>query len=107
MKKIQETIEVVKRNLVKAQIQQKKNADVKRREHTLKVGADQKFLLRSSKPPPEPEIQGDYTVEYEVEKIVYHRKWYGKMQFRVRWKGYGPEEIHGSLLPLSDTPSES
>ena len=53
---------------------------------------DQKFSLRSSKPPPEPEIQEDNTVEYEVEKIVDRRKRYGKMQFPVRWKGYGPEE---------------
>ena len=132
VKKIQDTIEVVKKNLAKAQIQQKKNADVRRREHRLKVvdlvfasashikpqsgvielpkswkahnafhvsllklankNDDQKFPLRSSKPPPEPEIQENNTVEYEVEKFVDHRKQYGKMQFRVRGKGYGSEE---------------
>jgi len=53
---------------------------------------DDKFPLRKSEVPPEPEIQKDGSVEYEVEKIVHRRKRHNRWEYRVRWRGYGPEE---------------
>jgi len=47
------------------------------------------FPLRKSKEPPKPEIQPDRTPEFEIERIVDKRKRYNKIQYRVRWKGYG------------------
>ena len=47
-----------------------------------------KFPLRRTEPPPEPEIQKDGTIEYEVDRIVDHRTRYNRREYRVRWKGY-------------------
>lgn len=41
---------------------------------------------------PEPEIAEDGKPEYEVEDILDSRIRYRKLQYLVRWKGYGPEE---------------
>jgi len=31
------------------------------------------------------------TPEYEIEEILDSRHYYGKVQYWIRWKGYGPE----------------
>lgn len=53
---------------------------------------DNEKLLRKQAVPTEPEIQEDGSVEYEVEKIVDRRKRHNRWEYRVRWKGYGPED---------------
>jgi hypothetical protein len=45
----------------------------------------------AEQPPPAPVITG-YDKEYEVEKIITHRKKGRDVQYLVRWKGYGPED---------------
>ena len=52
----------------------------------------QRFPLRQKKAPPEPETQTDGSVEYYVEKIVDHGYRRGKKMYRVRWKGWGPDD---------------
>ena len=51
-------------------------------------------------PPPEPMIFKDGHEEYEVEKILSHRKLRGKTQYLVKWKGYADHE--NSWLSESD-----
>ena len=46
---------------------------------------------RRAKPPPPPELV-DGEEEYVVEKILDSRLHRGKLQFKVKWKGYGVEE---------------
>ena len=43
-------------------------------------------------PPPPPPIVRDGIEEYEVEKILNSRIFHGKVEYLVRWKGYGVEE---------------
>ena len=43
-------------------------------------------------PPPKPTVANDGNEEYEVETILDSRLYRGKLQYLVRWKGYGPEE---------------
>ena len=45
---------------------------------------------RRPKPPPPPEIHDDGE-HYVVEEILDSRVHRGKLQFKVRWEGYGPE----------------
>ncbi|KAG5727755.1 hypothetical protein E4T56_gene20806 [Termitomyces sp. T112] len=44
------------------------------------------------KPPPPPVLVNDEE-EYEVEEILDSRVFLGKLQFKVKWKGYGIEDI--------------
>ena len=53
-----------------------------------KVNDNSKFPLRRAEAPPEPEIQKDGTIEYEVDRIIDHRTRYNRREYRVRWKGY-------------------
>jgi len=46
---------------------------------------------------PPPELMSDGQLEYEVEAILDSRTRYRKLQYLVKWKGYGPEE--NSWLP--------
>ena len=43
-------------------------------------------------PPPPPPVVRDGIEEYEVEKILDSRIFRGKVEYLVRWKGYGVEE---------------
>ena len=45
---------------------------------------------RHSKAPPAPEVRDDGE-HYEVEEILDSRIQRGKIEFKTRWKGYGPE----------------
>ena len=49
---------------------------------------------RNQKPPP-PIIVNDEE-EYEVEEILDERKYYGKKQYLIKWKGYPLSEHPGS-----------
>ena len=51
-----------------------------------------KFPLRELQPPPDPIINEDGESEYEIEKIVDHRKKRNRMEYRVRWKGFDSTE---------------
>ena len=42
-------------------------------------------------PPPPPVVRNGIE-EYEVEKILNSRIFHGKVEYLVRWKGYGVEE---------------
>ena len=44
-----------------------------------------------NKPPPPPEIIDDEE-HYEVEKILDSQLYHGKLQYLVKWKGFGYEE---------------
>ncbi|KAG5346757.1 hypothetical protein C0989_000287, partial [Termitomyces sp. Mn162] len=44
------------------------------------------------KPPPPPVLVNDEE-EYEVEEILDSRVFQGKLQFKVKWKEYGIEDI--------------
>ena len=44
--------------------------------------------------PPPPILAEDGEPEYEVDKIVRERGSGRRKEYRVRWKGYGPEEDH-------------
>ena len=46
---------------------------------------------RHQAPPPPIEIEGEE--EYEVEKIQDSRIYRGKLQYLVKWKGYGPRDM--------------
>jgi hypothetical protein len=64
---------------------------------------------RKSNPPPTPimaeeqdsGVQKEY---YEIEQILDHRTYYGKKQYLVRWKGYGPED--DSWEPIANVHNE-
>jgi len=43
-------------------------------------------------PPPPPPVVRDGVEEYEVEKILDSRLFCGRIEYLVRWKGYGVEE---------------
>jgi len=53
--------------------------------------APQDQFGRHNKPPPPPEIVDDEE-HYEVEKILDSRLYRGKLQYLVKWKGFGYEE---------------
>ena len=53
---------------------------------------DNQFPLRRVVTPDPPEVKGDGSEEYTVEKIIDRRKRYNRWEYRVRWQGYGPEE---------------
>jgi len=52
---------------------------------------DKNFPLRRKESIPEPEVQQDGTLEYEVKKIVDHRIRRRRKEYGVRWKGYDAE----------------
>lgn len=54
---------------------------------------------RRARPPPPPEIVGGEE-RYEVEEVINSRLYRQKLQFLVRWRGYGHEE--NSWLPERD-----
>jgi transposase InsO family protein len=47
--------------------------------------------IQKKPPPPPPLDQGDDPPEHEVEQILRSRKWGRNYQWRIRWRGYGPE----------------
>ena len=53
-----------------------------------------------SPPAPPPVRFPDGHIEYEVEQILRHRRFRGKPQYLVRWKGYGDHE--NSWVPATD-----
>ncbi len=55
------------------------------------------FPQRKQPPPPPIEVEGDK--EYIVAEILDNRRRYGKMQYLVRWEGYGPEEDTWEPIP--------
>jgi hypothetical protein len=59
---------------------------------------------RRAQPPPPPVIVSGEE-EYEVEKILDSRHRRGKLQFKVRWKGYGMEE--DSWEPATDVHADA
>ncbi|KAG6874621.1 hypothetical protein C0992_007248 [Termitomyces sp. T32_za158] len=44
-------------------------------------------------PPPPPPVLADDGVEYKVEKILDSHLFHRKLQYKVKWKGYGIEDI--------------
>ena len=59
---------------------------------------------RRARPPPPPVvISGEE--EYVVEQILDSRLWQGKLQFKVKWKGYGVEE--NSWEPAADVHADA
>ena len=59
---------------------------------------------RRAQPPPPPVLVGDGE-EYVVERILDSRVRRGKLQFKVKWKGYGTEE--DSWEPASDVHADA
>jgi hypothetical protein len=57
----------------------------------LKPAPEDPIPGRRAAPPPEPVIVEGET-EYELEKVLDSRRYRGKLQFLVSWKGYGREE---------------
>lgn len=57
------------------------------------------LLPRQSAPEPAPVII-DEEEEYEVESIVNHRKFRNKLQYLVKWKGYGDDQ--NQWLPVEE-----
>jgi len=60
--------------------------------HTSLLTPDVENTLVGRKRPAPPPVVIDGEQEYEVEAILDVRKRYGKTQYLVSWKGYGPEE---------------
>ena len=48
----------------------------------------QEFVSRTQAPPPPVKISGSQDLEYEVQEILNKRRYYGKTQYLVLWKGY-------------------
>ncbi|KYQ96678.1 LTR-retrotransposon skipper [Tieghemostelium lacteum] len=55
------------------------------------VSNPEEFQTRVTIPPP-PVIISDEIHEYEVEKVLDHRKYYGKNQYLVKWVGFADHE---------------
>ena len=51
---------------------------------------DYRFPSQIQEPPPPIPIEGED--EHELDKIIDSRLHYNKLQYRAKWKGYGPEE---------------
>ena len=51
---------------------------------------DNQFPLQIQEPPPP--IQIEEEDEHELDEIIDSRLHYNKLQYRAKWKGYGPEE---------------
>jgi Chromo (CHRromatin Organisation MOdifier) domain len=49
------------------------------------------IIGRRAKPPPPPDIVGGEK-RFEVEEVIDSRVYRGRLQYLVRWKGYGHEE---------------
>jgi hypothetical protein len=65
----------------------------------LRPTVDDTIPGRRPKPPPLPEIREDGE-HYEVKQILDSRIFRRKLEFKVRWEGYGPE--HDQWLPEKD-----
>ena len=61
------------------------------------------IVRRRTKPPPPPEIIGGEE-RYEVEEVINSRFWCRKLQYLVKWKGYGHEENSWLLEGDIDAP---
>lgn len=57
----------------------------------LELAQPDPITSRIPPPPPAPVVIDDHEEE-EVEEIVNSRIWRRKLQYKVRWKGYGPED---------------
>ena len=51
---------------------------------------DNRFPSQIQEPPPPIQIEGED--EHELDEIIDSRFHYNKLQYRAKWKGYGPEE---------------
>ena len=49
------------------------------------------IVRRRATPPPPPEIIGGEEW-YEVEEVINSRLWHRKLQYLVKWRGYGHED---------------
>jgi transposase InsO family protein len=47
--------------------------------------------IQMKPPPPPPVEKDDEAPEYEVDQILRSRRWGSGYQWRIRWKGYGPQ----------------
>lgn len=56
---------------------------------------------RTQEPPPAVKFADDH-VEYEVERILNHRKRRGKLQYLVKWVGYADHE--NTWIPADELP---
>ncbi|CAI7786310.1 unnamed protein product [Closterium sp. NIES-53] len=87
---MQQLWEKTQQRLTTMQNSQKQYADRQRRDHSVAVG-DQQFQGRQLPPPPPVLIQDE--PEYEVERVLTHRRRGGKtLEFLLRWKGYDPTQ---------------
>nr|XP_056714227.1 chromobox protein homolog 7-like [Euleptes europaea] len=59
--------------------------------HSLLTPVAPPHPLRAPEPPPLPVIM-DGEEEYEVSRLVDSRRRWGRLQYLVEWKGYGPED---------------
>ncbi|CAI7796059.1 unnamed protein product [Closterium sp. NIES-54] len=105
---MQQLWEKTQRRLTTMQTSQKQYADHQRRDHSVAVGdqlhnafhvqllkpykdPNQQFQGRQLPPPPPVLLQDE--PEYEVERVLTHRRRGGKtLEFLLRWKGYDPTE---------------
>lgn len=56
------------------------------------INDDYRFPLRVQIPQPDLEISEDGAEHWEVEKMVNHKPKRNRLEYRVRWKGYGAED---------------